>query len=146
MNKVEIMGRITAEPLVKYTESDRPVTITRYRLAIDRRRRKGKEVKTDFIPVVAYSGSGDFAAKYFHKGMRVAVCGRLESFSYMNNEGITIYGMEVRADEQFFADGKPSDSQNSYNNGGASMMPDLLPSDGFMNIPDGLDDDGLPFN
>lgn len=146
MNRVEIMGRLTADPSVKYVEGDNPYTISRYTLAIDRRRKKGKETKADFIPVVAYRGGGDFAAKYFHKGMRVVVCGHLESYSYMNNEGNTIYGMDVQADEQHFADSKISDSQNAYGGGGDSMSPDSQSSDGFINIPDGLDDDGLPFN
>lgn len=146
MNRVEIMGRLTNDPTVKYTQSDHPITISRYTLAVDRRRRKGKETKADFIPVVAYGGAGDFAAKYFHKGMRVVVCGRLESYSYLNNDGITIYGMDLRAEEQEFADGKRTDSPNDNENSEAPTPSGSSVGDGFMNIPDGVDDDGLPFN
>lgn len=146
MNRVEIMGRLTDDPTVKYTQSDKPVTICRYTLAVDRRRRKGKEAKTDFIPVAAYSGAGDFAAKYFHKGMRVVVCGRLESYSYLNNDAVTVYGMDLCADEQEFADGKRGDSQNSDMNGGGFASSGFPVDDGFMNIPDGVGEEGLPFN
>lgn len=146
MNRVEIMGRLTNDPTVKYTQSDHPITISRYILAVDRRRRKGKETKTDFIPVVAYAGAGDFAAKYFKKGMRVVVCGRLQSYSYLNNNGDTIYGMDLRADEQEFADGKRTDPSSNDESGKTATPSNSTVGDGFMNIPDGLDEDGLPFN
>lgn len=150
MNKTIFMGRLTRDPETKYTEGDDPTTITKYTLAVDRRRKKGREEKADYIPCVAFRGAGDFAAKYFKKGMRVAVSGRLQTYTYLNAEGNNVHGFEIVVEEQEFADGKksdnnPADDNSNYENGGAAISTESDIGDGFMNIPDEYED-GLPFN
>lgn len=142
------MGRLTRDPEVRYSTGERSMAIARYTLAVDRRRRStGMEEQTaDFIPCVAFDKAGEFAEKYFRQGMRVLVSGRIQTGSYVNREGQKVYTTEVIIEEQEFADSKGA------NNNGAGYTPDTRPtpsaasSDGFMNIPDGIDDDGLPFN
>ncbi|WP_349673676.1 single-stranded DNA-binding protein [Lacrimispora sp.] len=146
MNRVFLMGRLTRDPEVRYSQGERTMAIARYTLAVDRRGRRNQdstEPTADFINCVSFDKTGEFAEKYFRQGMRVLVSGRIQTGSYINKDGIKVYTFEVIVDEQEFADSKNFTS-------GESQVPRPEPSgamgDGFMNIPDGIDDPDLPFN
>ena len=150
MNKVILMGRLTREPDVRYSQNaDGSMAVARYTLAVDRRRGRNSdnEQSADFISCVAFGRSGEFAEKYLHQGTKIVVTGRIQTGSYTNRDGVKVYTTEVVIEEQEFAESKAAASQN--NNRGASQpstpQPSTTASDGFMNIPDGLEDE-LPFN
>lgn len=147
MNKVILMGRLTRDPEVRYSQGERSMAIARYTLAVDRRGRRQQDngQNVDFINIIAFDKAGEFAEKYFRQGMRVLVSGRIQTGSYTNKEGAKVYTTDVIADDQEFAD-----SKNASSGGGNQSQDRPAPSspigDGFMNIPDGVEDDGLPFN
>lgn len=145
------MGRLTRDPEVRYSQGERAMAIARYTLAVDRRGRRsqnqdGNEQTADFIPCVAFDRAGEFAEKYFRQGMRVLVSGRIQTGSYTNRDGQKVYTTEVIVDDQEFADSKNA----SAGGDGYQPVPRPTPAsaigDGFMNIPDGVEDEGLPFN
>ena len=150
MNKVILMGRLTRDPEVRYSSGERSMAIARYTLAVDRRGRRseGSEQTADFIPCVAFDKSGEFAEKYFRQGMRVLISGRIQTGSYTHKEGQKVYTTEVIIEDQEFADSKNSSgsSTGSGYNESFRPSPENASSEGFMNIPDGVDDEGLPFN
>lgn len=142
MNKVILMGRLTRNPEVRYSAGDSSMAIARYTLAVDRRfTRRGEDnngATADFIPCVAFGRSAEFAEKYFHQGMRVLITGHIQTGSYTNKEGQKIYTTDVVIEDQEFADSKA---------GNAGIVPAAAVSpDGFMNLPEGVEDEGLPFN
>lgn len=160
MNKVILMGRLTRDPEVRYTQGERPMAIARYTLAVDRRRSRNNDGQpmADFINCVVFEKGGEFAEKYFRKGQRVLVSGRIQTGSYTNRDGQKVYTTEVAVEDQEFADSKSSggnevgnggNAENSMagsSGGGYTNAPAGI-GDGFMNIPDELDGlDGLPFN
>ena len=163
MNRVILMGRLTRDPEVRYSQGERSMAIARYTLAVDRRGRRsqeGGEQTADFINCVAFDRAGEFAEKYFRKGLKIAVTGRIQTGSYTNQEGQKVYTTDVVVEEQEFAESKAaSDSYNngggfqqgadSYHNGGfqaaGKPAPNAAVGDGFMNIPDEIDEE-LPFN
>lgn len=134
MNKVILMGRLCADPDVRYTQDDEPMAIARYRLAVNRRFKRNGEQEADFISCVAFGKQGEFAEKYLHQGTKIAITGRIQTGSYTNREGQKVYTTDVVVEEQEFAESKGA--------GNNEPKPD---ADGFMNIPDGIDDE-LPFN
>ncbi len=145
MNKVILMGRLTRDPEVRYSQGERSMAIARYSLAVDRRWRKGEENEqtADFINCVAFDKAGEFAEKYFRQGMRVPVSGRIQTGSYTNKDRIKVYTTDIVVEDQEFADSKHASGDGSQ----AHLRPE--PSsvgEGFMNIPDGVDDEELPFN
>lgn len=142
MNRVILMGRLTRDPDIRYTSGENSMAVARYTLAIDRTTKKQDEQSADFISCVAFSKAAEFAEKYFRQGMRVLVSGRLQTSSYTNREGQKIYTTDVILDSQEFADSK-GDSTEAKDKGRREANVD---ADGFMNIPDGVDDEGLPFN
>ena len=141
MNRVILMGRLTRDPDVRYTQGNEPMAVARYTLAVNRRTRKedGSQ-EADFINIVAFRKAGEFAEKYFRQGMRVLVAGRIQTGSYTNKDGQRIYTTDVIVDEQEFADAKRDGAESSHY-GASSPI-----GDRFMNIPDGVEDEGLPFN
>ena len=151
MNRVILMGRLTRDPEVRYSQGERSMAIARYTLAVDRRgaKKDGNET-ADFINIVAFGKSGEFAEKYFRQGMRVLVSGHIQTGSYTNKEGQRIYTTDIIVDDQEFADSKGAGGNTGM--GGNSYQPTSRPAssstvgDGFMNIPDGVEDAGLPFN
>ncbi len=149
MNKAILMGRLTRDPEVRYTQGDNQMAIARYTLAVDRRfNRNNDENTADFIPCVAFGKAGEFAEKYFRKGIKVAVTGRIQTGSYTNKEGVRVYTTEVIVEEQEFAESKNSNSNADGGFGGGNAPSSAAPmaaGDGFMNIPDGIDEE-LPFN
>ena len=151
MNKVILMGRLTRDPEVRYSQGERQMAIARYTLAVDRRGRGNAangEQTADFIQCVAFDRSGEFAEKYFHQGMRVSISGRIQTGSYTNKDGVKVYTTEVIVEEQEFAESRAEAEANraSFQRQSApSPAPSADAGDGFMNIPDGIDEE-LPFN
>ena len=142
------MGRLTRDPEVRYSQGDQPLAIARYTLAVDRRQSRnnngGDEQNADFINCVAFGKSGEFVEKYLHKGTKIAITGRIQTGSYTNKDGVKVYTTEVVAEEHEFCESRNANGQggqtqanNQQNTAGAG--------DGFMNIPDGIDEE-LPFN
>lgn len=161
MNKVILMGRLTRDPEVRYSQGERAMAIARYTLAVDRRGRRGgngddSAQTADFIPCVAFDRAGEFAEKYFHQGMKVVVTGRIQTGSYVNKDGQKVYTTDVVVEDQEFAESKASSMANGSNGGysdyqpsapapAAKPAPSAAVGDGFMNIPDGIDEE-LPFD
>lgn len=141
MNRVILMGRLTRDPDIRYTSGENSMAVARYTLAIDRAIKKQGEQSADFINCVAFSKAAEFAEKYFRQGMRVLVSGRLQTGNYTNREGQKVYTTDVILDSQEFADSKGESAR-----GGSKKQEANVDADGFMNIPDGVDDEGLPFN
>ena len=149
MNKVILMGRLTRDPEVRYSQGDNSMAIARYALAVDRRfnRNNNDESSANFIGCVAFGKSGEFAEKYFRKGTKVLVTGRIQTGSYTNRDGVKVYTTDVVVEDQEFAESKNSNSGSgsSFMGGGSSAPQPSGAGDGFMNIPDGIDEE-LPFN
>ena len=150
MNKVILMGRLTSDPDVRYTNSQNgdQMAIARYTLAVDRRgRRNGgdSQQSADFISCVAFWRQGEFAEKYLKQGTKIAVTGRIQTGSYTNKDGQKVYTTDVVIDEQEFAESKgaASGSQGGYEPQ-AAPSPEDASAEGFMNIPEGIEND-LPF-
>ena len=145
MNRVILMGRLTRDPEVRYSQGERAMAVARYTIAVDRRGRRnqeGNEQTADFINCIAFDRAGEFAEKYFRQGMRVLISGRIQTGSYTNRDGIKVYTTDIIIEDQEFADSKGAaagsnqgGSQGNYGNSG----------DGFMHIPDGVENEGLPF-
>ena len=136
MNTAIIMGRLTKEPAITTTQSG--LMIARYTLAVDRKVKQEKENQqtADFIPCVAFDKAAEFAGKYFHQGMRVLVEGRIQTGSYKDREGRTVYTTDVIVSSQEFADGKRDQAP----------APAQPAPDEFLSVPEGADEtDGLPF-
>jgi single-strand DNA-binding protein len=132
------MGRLTRDPETKYTQGEKSTCVTKYSIAVNR---IGKKDEADFINVTAFGKAGEFAEKYFKKGQQNAVTGRVQTGNYTNKDGQKVYTFDVIAENQFFA------SSKSESDGSSSSKPEPSSSkgDGFMNIPDGIDEE-LPFN
>lgn len=140
MNKTILMGRLTRDPEVRYSNGENAMAIARYTLAIDRRgTQKEGEPTADFINIVAFGRSGEFAEKYFRQGMRVLVEGRIQTGSYMNKDGQKVYTTDIVVENQEFADGKQVSS-----NGNAQPRT-VKANANFMDIPNGVEE-ALPFN
>ena len=149
MNKVILMGRLTRDPEVRYSQGETPLAIARYTLAVDRRmaRSNNEEQSADFINCVAFGRAGEFAERYFRKGTKIAVTGRIQTGSYTNKDGVRVYTTEVVVEEQEFAESKnaSSGSEAGFTGGNFNRPASGGAGDGFMNIPDGIDEE-LPFN
>ena len=149
MNKVILMGRLTRDPEVRYsTSGDGQLAIARYTLAVDRRFKRDGEQSADFIRCVAFGRSGEFAEKYLRKGTKVVVTGRIQTGSYQDKDGKTVYTTEVVVENQEFAESKAASDNAGFQaqQPAAASAPTAPAGDGFMNIPDNVDDSGLPFN
>ncbi|MFI3202066.1 MAG: single-stranded DNA-binding protein [Eubacteriales bacterium] len=145
MNKVIIMGRLTRDPEIRYSQGGNSMAIGRYTLAVDRRfNRNGEENVADFIQCVAFGKSAEFAEKYFQKGIKILVTGRIQTGSYTNKEGQKIYTTEVVVEDQEFTESK--NNSGGGNNGGytGGMDHSSVSGDGFIGITDGIDE-GVPF-
>ena len=148
MNKVILMGRLTRDPEVRYSQGENSTAIARYTLAVDRRFRRNNdgEQTADFIGCVAFGRSAEFAEKYFRQGLKVIVTGRIQTGSYTNKDGVKVYTTEVIVEEQEFAESRAESDANRANfQHQAAPAPSADAGDGFMNIPEGIDD-VLPFN
>ena len=141
MNKVILMGRLTREPEVRYSQGSEPLAIARYTLAVNRRMKKNGEQEADFINCVAFGKSGEFAEKYFRKGQLVGVIGRLQVRSW-DKDGERRYATEVIIEEQHFAESKKDSGEGKA----ATKESGQAAADGFYPIDEDIEDDGdLPF-
>lgn len=140
MNKVVLMGRLTRDPEVRYTAGQTPTAVANYNLAVDRRVKREGEQNADFIPCVAFGKAAEFAQKYLHQGIKIAVVGRIQTGSYTNREGKKVYTTDVIVEEQEFCEKKADSTAAEPQAAGP------VDADGFMQIPDSVDDEGLPFN
>ena len=147
MNRVILIGRLTKDPEVRYSQGDQATAIARYTLAVDRRfKRDGDQQTADFIQCVAFGRAGEFAEKYLRKGTKIAVTGRIQTGSYTNKEGQRVYTTDVVVEDHEFVESKNSNSGDSSGYAPADRpSPGSAVGDGFMNIPDGIDEE-LPFN
>lgn len=152
MNKVILMGRLTRDPDVRYSSGDGSTAVARYTLAVDRRFHRDGDATADFIGCVAFGRQAEFAEKYLRQGTKIAITGRIQTGSYTNREGQKVYTTDVVVEEQEFAESKNAGGSNGgysapqHNNPAPSAnTSDLGSADGFMNIPDGIDEE-LPFN
>ncbi len=141
------MGRLTRDPDVRYTQGESSMAVARFTLAVDRKFKRDGEQNADFISCVAFGKGAEFIEKYFRQGMRVTVSGRLQTGSYTNRDGHKVYTTDVMVEEQEFADSKrETDSRAGNASGpGADAGQPIPDADGFMSIPDGIDEE-LPFN
>lgn len=150
MNKVILMGRLTREPEVRYSQGAEPVAVARYTLAVNRRFKRKDEPEADFIPCVAFGKRGEFAEKYFRKGQLVGVIGRLQVRSW-DKDGERRYTTEVIIEEQHFAESKNSQpaaaeqGRKDTGEGKAAKENGQAPADGFYPIDESVEDDDLPF-
>lgn len=157
MNKVILMGRLTRDPEVRYSAGENSTAVARYTLAVDRRFRRNNdgEQTADFIGCVAFGRSAEFAEKYFRQGLKVIVTGRIQTGSYTNKDGQRVYTTDVVVEDQEFAESKAASMANGgdgYQTGyqqsqapASKPAPSAAVGDGFMNIPDGIEEE-LPFN
>lgn len=162
MNKVILMGRLARDPEVRYTTGQDTLAIARFTLAVERRMKREDQINADFISCVSFGRQAEFAEKYFHQGLKIAITGRIQTGSYKNREGQTIYTTEVVVEEQEFAESKAASEAAGnaavQNKGGSSSSPSRsttrskskpssapAPTDAFMDVADTIDED-LPFN
>lgn len=165
MNTVNLMGRLTKDPDVRYTQGQNQMAVARFSLAVDRRRANADGTReADFISCVAFGKTAEVAEKYFRKGTKLAIRGHIQTGSYQKQDGTKVYTTDVVVDEVEFAESKnaqngtrgasnntPSNqgqqAQSHQASGKNSVAYEADPyADGFMNIPEGVDDDMLPFN
>lgn len=160
MNTCTLMGRITRDPEVRYSQGANTMAIARFTLAIDRRGRANADGtrETDFISCVAFGKLGEIAEKYYHKGTKLTIRGHIQTGSYQKQDGTKVYTTDVVVDEAEFAESKSSQQGGTRgtttgnsgaaprSNGGNSVAYEDNYAEGFMNIPDGVEDEGLPFN
>lgn len=138
MNKVILIGRLVADPEVRYSQGEKSSAVARYRLAVDRKFKREGEPEADFINCVAFGRNGEFAEKYLHKGIKIAVVGRIQTGSYTNKDGMKVYTTDIVVEEHEFCESKSS--------GGSGISHSQhTDNDGFMNVPENLDDE-LPFS
>ena len=140
----DLMGRLTRDPQVRYTQGQDSMAIARFTLAVDRRGRKQEgQQDADFPSCVAFGKSAEFVEKYVHQGTKIVLTGRIQTGSYTNKDNIKVYTTEVIAEDIEFAESKAA-AEGSGGTGG-HQKPDQTENDGFMNIPEGIDEE-LPFN
>lgn len=146
MNKVILMGRLTRDPEVRYSQGENALAIARFSIAVDRRFKRAGEADTDFFNCTAFGKQAEFVERYLHKGTKIVTCGRIQNDNYTNKDGQMVYSVRVMVDEIEFAESKNSAANNDggYSGGGFKPEPSGA-GDGFMNIPDGIDEE-LPFN
>jgi single-strand DNA-binding protein len=144
MNKVILMGRLTRDPEMRVSQGDNSLNIAKFSLAVDRRFQKNGEKETDFFNCTAFGKQADFVDRYLKQGTKILLVGRVQNDNYTNKEGQKVYSVQIIAEEIEFAESK---NAGSTGGGAPSGRPDpgAAAGDGFMNIPDGIDEE-LPFN
>ena len=149
MNRAILIGRLTRDPEVRYSQGENSTAVARFTLAVDRRfKRAGESQEADFIGCVAFGKQAEFVEKYFKQGMKMVLSGRIQTGSYTNKDGQKVYTTDVVADDIEFAESKGNSGDSGYQGGNHREFkpePSSAMGDGFMNIPDGIDEE-LPFN
>lgn len=138
-----MIGRLTRDPEVRY--SDNGNSVARFSVAVDRKYKKENEQAADFINTVAFGKTAEFIEKYFYKGSKIVIEGHIQTSSYTNQEGQKIYTTDVIVREVEFGESKTPNNATGATSG-ARPAPSSAIGDGFMKIPDGVEDEGLPFN
>ncbi|MCR4840419.1 MAG: single-stranded DNA-binding protein [Lachnospiraceae bacterium] len=147
MNKVILMGRLTRDPEVRYSQNGNNTAVCRYSLAVDRRFKREGQPEADFFNCTVFGKGAEFAEKYFKKGTKIVVVGSIQNDNYTNKEGQKVYSTQIIVDEQEFAESKNAQSSGDNfggNFGDFNSAPGAA-GDGFMNIPEGMQEE-LPFN
>lgn len=137
MNKLILMGRLTRDPEIRYSQGEKPTAYAKYTLAVNRRQRRQDEVEADFFPCLAFGKSAEFAEKYFTQGTKLLVTGRIQNNNYTNREGQKVYGINVIIEEQEFAESKKAS--------GTAPTEATAEQDRFMELPDGIGEE-FPFS
>ena len=153
MNKVILMGRLTRDPEVRYSQGANQTAIARFSVAVDRRFKRDNEPTADFFNCTSFGKQAEFVERYLHKGTKVVLSGRIQNDNYTNKEGQMVYSVQIMVEDIEFAESKNAaggGNDGGYNNGGFGGGSSNAPApsgagDGFMNIPDGIDEE-LPFN
>lgn len=149
MNKVILMGNLTRDPEIRYTQSENSLAIARFSIAVNRRFSRQGETDTDFFNCTAFGKQAEFVEKYFKQGSRMLLTGRVQNDNYTNRNGEKVYSVQIIAEEIEFAERKSAADANASAGrndfGGGAPQPNAAANDDFMNIPDGIED-GLPFN
>lgn len=146
MNKVILMGRLTRDPEVRYSQTDSNMVIAKFSLAVDRRfKKQGDTLTADFFNCTAFGKQAEFVEKYLKKGTKIVVIGRIQNDNYTNKEGQKVYSVQIMVEEMEFAESKASSQGNSGNEDSTPPQMGKPDADGFINIPDGIDN-SLPFN
>jgi len=143
MNKVIMMGRLTRDPDVRYGANE--MAIARFSIAVDRRFKREGQPDADFFNCVAFGKLGQFVENYLKKGTKIVLDGELQNDNYTNKDGQKVYGMQIVANSIEFAESKSASTTGRDYSGADVPAPTASADDGFMNVPDGLEDDGLPF-
>ena len=144
MNKAILMGRLTRDPNVRYTQGAESTCVARYTLAVDRRVKQEGQQSADFISCVAFGRNGEFAEKYLKRGSKIVVTGHIQTGSYTNRDGNKVYTTDIVIEEQEFAESKAAAERNQQQEPQPQPQTET-DENGFMNIPDGLDEE-LPFS
>lgn len=146
MNKVILMGRLTRDPEVRYSQGTSATAVARFSIAVDRRFKRDGEPDADFFNCTAFGKQAEFVEKYLHKGTKMVVVGRLQNDNYTNKDGQQVYSVRIMVDEMEFAESKNSaGSDGGFSNPAVARTTPSNPDSGFMNIPDGIEEE-LPFN
>lgn len=149
MNKVILMGNLTRDPEIRYSQGENSLAIARFSIAVNRRFSRQGNTDTDFFNCTAFGKQAEFVEKYFKQGSRMLLTGRVQNDNYTNKNGERVYSVQIMADEIEFAERKSTADANASrgasNFGGGAPEPAMAADDDFMNIPDGIED-GLPFN
>ncbi len=146
MNKVILMGRLTRDPEIRYSQGVNSTAVGKYSLAVDRRFKREGEPDADFFNCTVFGKQAEFAEKYLRQGTKILVTGRIQNDNYTNKEGQKVYSVQIMVEEQEFAESKNSGGNNDggYTQVSSRPAPSAIAGDGFMNIPGGVEDE-LPF-
>ena len=145
MNKVILMGRLTRDPEVRYSQGANSLAIARYSLAVNRSFKREGEPDADFFNCTAFGRNAEFAEKYLKQGTKILVSGRVQNDNYTNKDGQKVYSVQIIIDEQEFAESKSSQGESGGYQPSSRPTPSAAIGDGFMNIPEEIDEE-LPFN
>ena len=144
MNKVILLGNLTRDPEIRYSQGEKQMAVARFSLAVNRRFAKDGETNADFLNCTAFGKTAEFVEKYFRQGSRMSLVGRIENNNYTNKNGEKVYSVQIMVEEVEFAERKSAQSNNQTQNQNQPAQENDADDD-FMNIPDGIED-GLPFN
>lgn len=142
MNKVILMGRLTRDPEVRYSQGENGSAVARFSLAVDRRFKRAGDAEADFFNCTAFGRQAEFVERYLKRGTKMVVTGRIQNNNYTNRDGQKVYSVQIIVEELEFAESKAASASN--NDAGPAPTPAPEVGDGFMNIPDGIDEE-LPF-
>lgn len=143
MNKIILMGRLTRDPEIRYSQGENSMAVGRFSIAVDRKYQRDEDIKTDFFNCITFGKLAEFVEKYLKKGIKIVVTGRIQNNNYTNKNGEKVYSIQIIADEIEFAESKAASQRNNADNSQPSSALDVT-TDGFMSIPAGFND--LPFN